>query len=283
MKYPRLWTAALPAMATLLCTAALAQQPPQTPPPTPERPPVVLLPDKPEIDPKALEILKAASDKLAAARTMAFTAVTTYESPARTLQPLAYTTISQVTLARPDKLKVVVPGDGPPSEFYYDGKQMIAYSPSEGLAAVAPAPPTIDEMLKVADQTAAISFPFEDVIVSDPYRDIGPDLKLAFVIGRSQVVGGVLTDIVAVANSLAQAQIWIGVEDKLPRMIRVTYFNEPGQFRHVVEFSNWQLNVALPADAFSSEKASKARRIKFAAPDSAPAPAPAPSSPRSKP
>jgi hypothetical protein len=270
---------ALPLMATVFCTAALAQQPakpqaaPQaTPQATPQAAPalpLVMLPEKPDLDPKAMEILKASSAKLAAAKTMTFTAVATYESPARTLLPLAYMTLSQVTLERPNKLKVIVPGDGPPSEFYYDGKQMIAYSPQEDVVAVADAPPTIDEMLTFADKTAAISFPFEDVIVSNPAADLA-GLQLAFVIGRSQVVGGVATDMVAVANDKAQAQIWIGVDDKLPRMIRVTYFGEPGQFRHVVEFSNWKLDAALPADAFTSEKALKAKRIKFASPDSPP-------------
>jgi hypothetical protein len=43
---------------------------------------------------------------------------------------------------------VITEGDGPPTEFYYDGKQMIAYALQEDLAAVADAPPTIDEMLK---------------------------------------------------------------------------------------------------------------------------------------
>jgi hypothetical protein len=34
-------------------------------------------------------------------------------------QPVVYMVVSNIVLQRPDKLKVVVPGDGPPSEFYY--------------------------------------------------------------------------------------------------------------------------------------------------------------------
>ena len=62
------------------------------------------------------------ADKLAAAKSMSFTALTIFESPDRTGLPLAYTTLSQVTMQRPDKLKVISPGDGPRTEFYYDGK-----------------------------------------------------------------------------------------------------------------------------------------------------------------
>jgi hypothetical protein len=256
------------ALALLAAGAAVAEQPQ-----SPRMPglPLVLLPDKPQLEPKALAILKAASDRLAAAHSMTFTAIATYESPARTLQPLAYTTLSDVALQRPDKLRVITPADGPPSQFYYDGRTIMAYSPGPDLVAIADAPPTIDAMLKFASAKAAISFPFDDVIVADPYADVASGLKLAFVIGQSHVVGGTTTDMVAVVNDNAQAQIWIGTEDKLPRMVRVTYFNEPGNFRHVVEFSNWRLDPVLPPGTFASASALKANRINFASPDEAPA------------
>jgi len=38
---------------------------------------------KPVLEPKAIDLLKAASSRLAAARTMTFTAVISYESPSR--------------------------------------------------------------------------------------------------------------------------------------------------------------------------------------------------------
>jgi hypothetical protein len=259
---------AIAAMASVLVlsTADAQQRPvPATVPPPPS-PPVVFLPSQPELEPKAVELLQAMSARLAAAKTMSFTAVATYESPARTGQPLAYTTRSEVTLQRPDKLRVITPGDGPPSEFYYDGKTMMAYTPGAELVAVADAPPTIDAMLKAAYDLAAIYFPFTDVIVADPYGDIAPGLKLAFVVGQSRVVSDTLTDMVAVADDTAQAQVWIGAEDRLPRMIRATFFNERGNFRHVVELSDWRIDPPVPAGTFASDKAAQAKRIKFAPP-----------------
>src|SRR5262249_34437616 len=58
----------------------------------------------PALEPKAIDILKAASARLAAAHSMTFTAVATYESPSTVGPPIAYTTTSDVTLQRPDKL-----------------------------------------------------------------------------------------------------------------------------------------------------------------------------------
>jgi hypothetical protein len=224
------------------------------------------------LEPRAIEILKAASAKLAAAKSMAFTAVVSYESPSRLGPPLVYATKSEVTLQRPDKLKIISPGDGPPSEFYYDGKVMMAFAPSENLVAVAPAPPTIDAALQAAYDSAAIYFPFTDVIVADPYKDIADGLKVAFYIGQSNVVGGTTTDMVAYVTGDVFVQIWIGAQDKLPRRVFAVYLTDRARLRHVLELSNWQLDAAVSPDAFASAKAASAGRIAFARPDAKDAP-----------
>lgn len=223
------------------------------------------------LEPKAIEILKAASSKLAAARSMSFTAVVSYESPSRLGAPLVYTTRSDVLLQRPDKLRVITPGDGPASEFYYDGKRMMAFSPAENFVAVADAPATVDEMLRAAYNLAAIYYPFTDVIITDPYADVAPDLRVAFYIGQSTVVGGTTTDIVAYGLDHVFVQVWIGVEDKLPRMMRAIYSDDRAQLRHQMELSNWKLDVPVPADAFASAKAGSATPIKFSHPSEPPA------------
>ena len=64
---------------------------------------------QPYIEPKAIDILKASSNRLASAHTMKFTAVVSYEGPSLLGPPLIYTIKSDVTLERPDKLKVVTP------------------------------------------------------------------------------------------------------------------------------------------------------------------------------
>ncbi len=218
------------------------------------------------LEPKAVDILKAASSRLAAAHSMSFTAVISYENPSTLGPPLLYTVKNEVMLQRPDKLRVITSADGPPSEFYYDGKSMVAYAPAEKLVATAPAPPTIDATLKAAFDSAAIYFPFSDLIVADPYGDIAPELKTVFYIGQSNVVGGTTTDMLAYVSDAVFAQIWIGAEDKLPRRIRAVYRDDPSRLRHDMELSNWQLDVAVPADAFKAPTEG-AKPIEFARPD----------------
>jgi hypothetical protein len=246
--------------ACLFAPLALAQTQSQVPGAT-EAPPA--------LEPKAMEVLKAASAALAGANTLSFTAISTYERAANNGQPLYYSSVHQVTMQRPDKLRVITPGDGTPDEFYYDGKTMMAYVPGSDLVAVADAPPTIDELIDEAWDKAAIYFPFSDIIASDPYAELSKTLKSAFYVGRSIAIGGTTTDMIALAGDEVAGEVWIGVDDHLPRMVRVVYANEPAHARYSTEFSNWKLGEPVAAGAFASERAAKAKRMEFAPPGDA--------------
>lgn len=219
-----------------------------------------------QIEPKAMAILHAACDKLNAAQTMSFTAVNTYEHAARNGQPLYYAVENQVTLQRPNKLRVITLGDGTPDEFYYDGKTMMAYVPSQNLTAVADAPPTIEQALDAAWNLGAIYFPFDDVIVKDPCAVFDKNVTSAFYVGQSVVIGGTTTDMVAVASDDVQGEIWIGAQDHLPRLIRVVYPHEPAHALYQTAYSDWQLNGAVDPGTFASAKAATAARVDFAPP-----------------
>jgi hypothetical protein len=259
--------AVLLVFSVLMSEAAIAQQPQSAPAQASKHAKSSSKNAAPSLEPKALAIVKAACDRLAAAHSMQFTAVVTYENPSRLGPPLAYTTKSEVTLVRPDKLRVITLGDGPRSEFYYDGKTMTAFAPVEDLVAVAPAPPTIDAALEEADHSAAIYFPFSDVVVSDPYKDLAEGLTVAFYIGQSVVVGGTTTDMVAYANDNVFLQIWIGADDHLPRMLRAVFRDDPSRLRNQLDLSDWKIDPEVPADAFTSSSAATAKRIAFARPD----------------
>ncbi|HZL69954.1 MAG TPA: DUF2092 domain-containing protein [Candidatus Limnocylindrales bacterium] len=270
-KFPQ-WR--LPLVLGLVCLAGtvFAQTAQQTKKETapPAKPAPTAAP--PALEPKALAILKASSDRLAAAHTLAFTAVETYESPSRQGHPLVFVNKSEVTLQRPDKLRVITPGDGPASEFYYNGKTMTAFAPAENLIAVADAPPTIDAAMEAAYRLHGTYFPFDDLIVADPYKDMAEGLKLAYYIGQSHVVGDTTTDMVAYVDNGVFIEIWIGVEDKLPRLIHAVYLDDPAQLRHNLLLSDWKLDLSVPADAFAPANAAGAKHIPFAHPHPLPPP-----------
>jgi len=271
------WRALTLVVGMFVTAGALAQTPAVTPSTPPAKAAKPAKPAKkaaaPEfklvLEPKAMDLLKAMSAKIAAAKSMTFTATVGYEFPSKLGPPILYTLRYDVAMQRPDKLKIVMPGDGPASEFYYDGKAMMAYAPAENLVAVADAPPTIDAALSVAYNNAAIYFPFTDLLVADPYKALTDGAILAFYIGPSGVVGGTKTEMVAWANKDVFLQIWIGADDKLPRRVRAVYAADPLQLRNELELSNWQLDAPITADTFTSQKALAAPRIPLKSPTAA--------------
>jgi hypothetical protein len=223
-------------------------------------------PARPVLEQRAVELLQAMSARLAAAKSMTFTAVASYEYPSRLGPAIVYSMRYEVALQRPNQLKVVVPGDGPATEFYWDGREMVAFAPAENLVAVAAAPPTLEAALKQAFERAAIYFPFTDLLLADPYAAISPGALLAFVVGPSSIVGGVKTEMVVWANNEVFLQIWIGTEDKLPRRIRAQFQADPKRLRHDLELSNWQLDGPLAAEVFGTAKAKAGQPMAFATP-----------------
>ena len=221
-------------------------------------------PPKADLEPKAIELLKAVSTQLAAAQTLSFTAVQIFESPSRHGPPLAYARKTDVTLQRPDRMRVIISGDGPASEFYYNGKTVTAFAPAENLLAVSDAPSSIDAMLEAIYHSAGIFFTFTDLVVADPYKDMAEGLTLAYYVGQSHVVRGTTTDMVAYVDNGVFIQLWIGSEDKLPQMVRAIFLDDPERLRSQVEFSNWQLDLKVPPDVFTLSNAVNAKRIPFA-------------------
>jgi hypothetical protein len=258
---PVLWLA-----LSLVTVAASAQttSPPAKKKTTQTKKPPATLP-QPDLQPKAIELLQAVSSRLAAAHTLSFTAVQIFESPSRQGPPLAYAKKTDVTLQRPDRMRVIISGDGPASEFYYNGKTVTAFAPAENLLAVSDAPPTIDAMLEAVYRSAGVFFTFTDLVVADPYKDMAQGLTLAYYVGQSHVVAGTTTDMVAYIDSGVFIQLWIGSDDKLPRMVRAMFLDDPENLRSQVEFSNWQLDLNVSPDAFVPPSAAvNAKRIPFA-------------------
>jgi hypothetical protein len=224
------------------------------------------------IEQRAIDLIKAASARLAAAKAMSFTAVVDTEYPSKLGPPLAFPVRYDVAMQRPDKLRVLQSGAGPANEFYYDGKMVMAYVPDAHLVAVADAPPTIEAALKFALEKGAIFYPFTDLLLPDPYAVMTDKVLHAFYIGPSGAVGGVPTEAVAWATNDVFIQMWVGTEDKLPRRIRAMFANDPLKLRHDMLLSNWQIDPTHAADTFGSQKAQSAPRIPLAKPVAMPPP-----------
>lgn len=213
----------------------------------------------PPLEQKALDLLTEASDRLAAAGTLAVKVVVTDEVPNFPAAPLTYRTTSDVVMKKPDKLRVITSGDGPFSDFYYDGRMITEFSPTANFATATTAPPTIGGALIAAYNSAGIYFPFTAVILPDPYQHWAECVQNAAYIGKSRVLDGTATDLISYTMNGMLIQLWIGAQDRLPRMLLAVSCNDPLQLRHQLEFSSWQIDQPVSADAFNVNNAILAR------------------------
>jgi hypothetical protein len=207
------------------------------------------------VDQKALDLLAETNRRLAAADTLAFKTVVTDERPNIPAAPLINRTTSHVLMKRPDKLRVIISGAGPLSEFYYDGRMITEFSPGTNFSTATTAPPTIDEALKAVYKYPRINFPFTDILRTDRYKDNAECFENAVYLGQSLTSDGTATELIGYTINGIVVKLWIGVEDKLPRMLVAVFSDDPLQLRHQLEFSNWQIDQPVSTEAFNVNNA----------------------------
>src|SRR5262245_29068833 len=99
---------------------------------------------KKDIDPLALKVLKAVTDPIRDAKAFSFRTRATREYLGSNGQIITYFTTSNVTVKRPDKLRVDFKGRGHDVQLYFDGSQTVLYAPGPKLYAVIPSAKTLE-------------------------------------------------------------------------------------------------------------------------------------------
>ena len=219
-------------------------------------------PAAPAIDRRALAMLKSMSDTITQAKTVRFQArsMVPVKTPAGIWINLYGT--SSVIMQGPDKLFATTAGDFAPYDFYFNGKTITVFSPVKNLYAVKNAPATVDAMIDEAYREEGKSFPYADILVSNPYEILTTGLTKALYVGQS-TIGKIKTKHLAFSNKAVEWQVWIGVEDNLPRLVAATYLDNPGEPTYSVEFLDWKLSEPTSEENFSFQNPTKAAKVEY--------------------
>ncbi|GGC63503.1 hypothetical protein GCM10010994_22640 [Chelatococcus reniformis] len=216
---------------------------------------------KPVIEQKALDLVKAMSDKLAAAKTLSVSARGMREVLSTQNNMLIFFSTTRVELQRPDRLNAVVDTDGQRMRFVYDGRTLTVADTSANLFSKLDAPGSLDETLQVAGKQG-IHLALADFLYSNPYKALTDGLTTAYEVQTTQLHNAKVKHL-AFAGKGVEWQIWIDTETQLPHLLAVTYTDTERHPHFLVELRNWELNKELPAKAFEFTPPANAAQIEF--------------------
>jgi hypothetical protein len=117
-------------------------------------------------------------------------------------------------------------------------------------------------VIEAAYREEGKSFPYADILVAEPYKVLAEGLVTALYVGTS-TIGGVKTDHLVFANKGVEWQIWIGVEDHLPRLVYANYFDDVSEPSYTVGFLNWKVDAPVPSETFVFKNTSGAAKVEF--------------------
>lgn len=225
----------------------------------------------PFIDQRALDILKKMSDKISQAKTIRF--------QARSMVPMKgpggiWINLygdSRVVMEDHDKLFAETRGDFAPYDFYFNGKTITAYAPDKNLYAERAAPATIDELIRQAYKEDGKSFPYADLLVSEPYAVLTEGLTGALYVGQSTFrplsgAGSIKTDHLVFSNKGVEWQIWIDAVDNLPRLVVATYLDGSNEPSYTAEFGEWKIDDPADVSIFAFQNTTNAAKVEFRRP-----------------
>jgi hypothetical protein len=203
----------------------------------------------PAVDAYAQSIIKRASDYLAEAKGVGFTAEVWEDVPVENGPVLQSTRTVEVNLRRPDRLRAEIRRADKTRALMYNGKSLTVHDAGAGCYATINTPATIDETLDAAAELG-IEFPLEDVLLSKPFGDGASKAAAGQYLGVVEVLGKRCHHL-AFQNETLDWQAWVD-EGPLPLLRKaVLHFKkEEGKTSLTALFSSWKMGSSLPLSAY---------------------------------
>src|SRR6266567_1912688 len=152
---------------------------------------------------------------------------------------------------RPGQLRIEVRSPHDSRGFWYQNKTLTMLDRSMNLYGVMEVPGTIDKTLDTVEDRFGIEIPLEDVLVSDPYRNMMDNMETAEDLGKVTVLG-VVCDHLAFTGPNADCQVWVADGPKpLPRKCVINLKTKTGSPQITQIFSDWDLTSPIAESVFA--------------------------------
>jgi hypothetical protein len=213
-----------------------------------------------DIDPLALDVLRAVAEPVEHAQAFSFKALVEEEQLATNGQIVTFFHTVDVTVQRPDKIRLTFKGRGQQVEFYRENGTITMYAPDAKLYTTMQTKSTIDASL--ADlRTKDVDIPIAPFLRSDLYDLVAKAVITGYVIGRVKVYDQDVHQLAFTAPD-ADFQLWVTGEPNA-RFVRAEMVNKKleGKPRTTIQFLDWDLNPTISPDEFTFTKPADAAEI----------------------
>jgi hypothetical protein len=217
----------------------------------------------PAVDPAATKILKRMTDYVGSLKQASLHTQNTLEDLLDSGQRVDLEVSADVIISRPNKLRAERKGDVISQIFYYNGKTLTLYNPSDKVYATEPAPDTIERTLDFAREKLGLTVPVADLVYRNAFPLLMQDVTFAKVIGKA-VIGGVKCDHLLFSRPGVDFQVWVADAGKpLPYKYVVTDTGIPGRLSVTTVMSKWNVAPAVDDARFSFVPPQGAKKISF--------------------
>lgn len=224
----------------------------------------------PNVDAKAVEMVRAMSATLAAAKAFNVHTEIVWDEVMHSGRKLQFAAAVDAAGRRPDGLAVEYLSDLGGKKLWYDGKTFTLLDLVKDVYATAPAPPTTSAFLAAVEAKQNVSFPLADFLAEDPAARLLSDVRSAFFVGPGDVDGTTCHHL-AFSTSTLDWQIWIDAGEKpLPCKVVITYRQRPSAPNFSAVFSEWEFPRSISDETFTPDLPDEAHQIDFVAARNAP-------------
>ncbi len=215
------------------------------------------------IDPQAERILRQMSDYLNTFEQFTIRIENTVDTLLSSGQKVQLGRTGDISVRRPDRMRVNIDGDEFEQEFFFDGKSVTLFTKNLNYYATIQVPPNIEEALDRAQESVGLVAPFSDVISRNSYDILMGDVQAGLYIGLSKV-RGVECHHLAFRAEETDWQIWIeNSKTPFPRKFVVTskWVTGAPQFTGLV--TKWDVSPQLNDRLFTFVPPQGAEKIEF--------------------
>jgi hypothetical protein len=199
----------------------------------------------------AKSLLMAMCDYLGAQKAVSFDYDSNLELVTTQQEKVGLASSGTLTLNRPDKVRVTRMGGFANVEMVFDGKTLTLLGKNANLYAQVEAPGTIDQLVDVLRDKYHRPVQAADLLMSDPYKELMPEVKEAKDLG-SGVIHGVECDHLAFQAEDVDWQIWIAQGARpYPCRYVITSKTVKREPQYTLDIWAWKTGSEVASDGFT--------------------------------